>query len=141
MHGGINIKIGLVFGCFDLFHVGHLNALKTAAKYCDMLFIGVFSDRVIQSYKASPIIPEKDRLEIIRYINLDSSCKSHVMLVDYRNPINWLTDYFFVSEQLLSKPLAMLNKKVYRGQIIYLPYTKNISTSWIKTKIRLGGCL
>ncbi len=135
------MKIGLIFGCFDLFHIGHLNALKAAAKYCDMLFIGVFSDRVIQSYKASPIIPEKDRLEIIQHINLGSSCKSHAMLVDYRNPVNWLTDYFFVSQKLANKYfLAMLNKKVYRGQIIYLPYTKNISTSWIKTKIRLGGC-
>jgi glycerol-3-phosphate cytidylyltransferase len=137
------MKSGVIFGCWDLYHVGHLHALQEAAKHCDYLYIGVFSDRVIKEYKGhAPIVPQKERLELMNSIDLSAyKCRALSFLVDYREPIVWrIYDYLFVSEQLRNKELAMIDKNS-DGQVIYVPYTKGISTSHIRSKILDGGCV
>ena len=62
-------KIGYTTGTFDLFHIGHLNILKKSKEMCDFLIVGVSTDEVVQSYKHKvPVIPFKDRVEIIKSI-------------------------------------------------------------------------
>ena len=53
------------WGVFDLIHCGHIRSLKEAKKYGE-LTVGVFSDKVAKSFKRQPIIPEKQRLELIK---------------------------------------------------------------------------
>ena len=57
-------------GVFDLFHRGHLEALKKAKNIDEnvVLIVGVVSDEDAESYKRSPIICYEDRLEIIKSI-------------------------------------------------------------------------
>ncbi len=133
------MKIGIIFGCFDLFHVGHLNVLKQAAIYCDRLIIGVFSDKVVKGYKGVlPVIPEDQRLKIIQHINLGPSCITHVAIIQQRIPHEIPdADYLFVSRKLLGKPLAMIDE-TFKGKVIHLHYTEGISTSAIKDGIRLS---
>lgn len=128
---------GVIWGVWDLFHIGHLNILKKASKGCDILVIGVFSDEVVKSYKgAYPIINQEDRLEIIRNLNLNIPI---VFLAKERKPMNNKDtfpkeapiDIVFVSEKLAGKKLAMVNPKTFKGRIHYLPYTKGISTKEI----------
>ena len=60
-------KVGYTTGVFDMFHIGHLNILKRAKEQCDYLIVGVSTDEVVESYKhKTPIIPFKERIEIIR---------------------------------------------------------------------------
>jgi len=57
---------GYYTGAFDLLHVGHVIALKAAAKQCDQLIVGVSTDEVIKDYKhKEPVIPFEERLEIV----------------------------------------------------------------------------
>jgi glycerol-3-phosphate cytidylyltransferase len=67
-HGGV---IGFTHGAFDLFHYGHLDFLREAAKKCDFLVVGVDSNKNIAKYKSysRPIIDEKRRLEIVNSID------------------------------------------------------------------------
>ena len=59
--------IGYTVGTFDLFHIGHLNMLRSARELCDKLIVGVNSEEYIMSYKNSPpIIPLCERMEIIK---------------------------------------------------------------------------
>jgi glycerol-3-phosphate cytidylyltransferase len=63
------MKIGYTTGVFDLFHIGHLNIIKKAKKYCDYLIVGVTNDKLAYELKnKKPVIPFKERLEIIRSI-------------------------------------------------------------------------
>jgi glycerol-3-phosphate cytidylyltransferase len=61
--------IGYTAGVYDLFHIGHLNILKNAKSLCDKLIVGVSTDKLVNEYKQkTPIIPFKERIEIIRSI-------------------------------------------------------------------------
>lgn len=59
-------------GVFDLFHRGHLEALKSAKNlYNDSyLIVGIVSDKDAESYKRKPIINEVDRVEIIKNLKM-----------------------------------------------------------------------
>ena len=64
-----NKIIGFANGCYDLFHIGHLNLLKKCKEYCDYLVVGVNTDEYIKEYKnKTPIIPLEERIEIIKSI-------------------------------------------------------------------------
>lgn len=64
-------SIGYAVGAFDLFHIGHLNLIKQAREHCDELIIGVVSDDVLERTKgARPVIPEYERLEIVKNLSI-----------------------------------------------------------------------
>ncbi|WP_244931385.1 adenylyltransferase/cytidyltransferase family protein [Nocardioides sp. W7] len=63
--------IGYVPGVYDLFHVGHLNALRQARSRCDVLVAGVVSDEVCEQKKGvRPFVPLAERLEIVDAIGI-----------------------------------------------------------------------
>lgn len=134
-------KIGYTTGVFDLFHVGHLNILKRAKEQCEYLIVGVSTDELVQEYKKKlPVIPYLDRMSIvegIRYVdevipqtNRDKfsaweQLKFNVMFVGD----DWKGDHLF-SEM----------EKKFNGvdvEIVYFPYTKGISSTGLKQKVKL----
>lgn len=59
-------KIGYTTGVYDLFHIGHLNLLKSAKEQCDYLIVGVTTDELCFKRKNKyPIIPESERMAIV----------------------------------------------------------------------------
>ena len=133
-------KIGYVQGTFDLFHRGHLNILKNAKSICDYLIVGVNSDALVKSYKnKDTIYSEEDRLEIIknsRYVDdayithnrdkVEAYERNHydvlIMGDDWKG-----TDFYNKVEKELS---------AYGIDVVYFPYTQNISTTEITNKIK-----
>lgn len=79
-------------GVFDLFHRGHLEALKKCKKLGNKLIIGVISDNDCKKYKRQPIINEIDRREIIESIK-------YVDEVIFPAPLH-LTKQFIVKNQI-----------------------------------------
>jgi rfaE bifunctional protein nucleotidyltransferase chain/domain len=60
-------KIVFTNGCFDIFHLGHLDYLSKAADLGDKLIIGLNSDQSVSEIKGShrPIINETSRIALI----------------------------------------------------------------------------
>ncbi len=60
-------RIGLTSGCYDLYHIYHLEYFVRCRRRCDILVVGVNSDRLVKEEKDEfrPIFPESDRLKII----------------------------------------------------------------------------
>lgn len=75
-------------GCFDLFHVGHLQALEWAAAQGDRLIVGINSDASIRQLKGPtrPIIPQAHRKRILEAIR----CVHAVFVFDEPNASGFL---------------------------------------------------
>ncbi len=135
-------QIGIIWGVWDLFHIGHLNTIEKASRECNILFIGVFSDEATKSYKGQyPIIPEHDRIRILQHLNFNcipfmARKREHMSKTTF--PVASGVDIVFVSERLAGKDLAMVNRDTFRGRIHYLPYTEGISTGKIIDIIQSG---
>jgi len=52
-------------GVFDLFHVGHLNAIEQCSALGDRVIIGVTGDEDASGYKRKPIMSQADRTAIV----------------------------------------------------------------------------
>ncbi|HFV8316220.1 TPA: adenylyltransferase/cytidyltransferase family protein, partial [Escherichia coli] len=119
----------ITFGTFDVFHIGHVNILKRAKEFGDLLIVGVSSDSLNFSKKQRyPIYSQEERIEII------SSLK--------------FVDHVFIEESLDLK-LEYIRKYEanllvmgddWKGrfdwvkdecEVIYLPRTPSISTTEI----------
>ena len=72
-----NKKIAAVCGCFDIFHIGHLEHLISAKNLCDILFVGVnTAESVILNKNKSPVFDDSQRIRIIKAIE----CVDYVFL-------------------------------------------------------------
>ena len=59
-------------GVFDMFHIGHLEAIEQCAALGDRVILGVVSDADAIGYKRPPIIPQAQRVAIVsalRYVD------------------------------------------------------------------------
>lgn len=44
-------KVGLITGCFDVIHAGHVDLFRFAKKHCDVVIVGLDSDETIKINK------------------------------------------------------------------------------------------
>ena len=132
-------KVGYTDGVYDLFHVGHLNMIQTAKKYCDYLIVGVHGDAVVQEYKKRvPIINENDRKRIIESIKgVDKA-----VINRFRDKVKlWELCHFdvvFIGDDWKGTERWNQFEKVLGElgvDVVYVPYTKGISTTEIRRKI------
>lgn len=133
-------KIGYTTGVFDLFHIGHLNILKKAKEQCEYLIVGVSTDEVTYSYKHQfPIIPYEDRKSIIESIKYVDKVvpQENMNKLDAYKKLNF--DVVFHGDDwkgsILYKDYEE-NLKKHGVDIVYFPYTKNISSKELIRKIR-----
>ena len=132
-------KVGYTDGTYDLFHVGHLNIIETAKKYCDYLIVSVHGDEVVKEDKPdSPIIGEEDRRRIVAAIKGVDQAE----ITRFRDKRKlwdlYHFDVLFVGDDW--KGTERYNRfeqelQEVGADIIYLPYTKTISTTKIRERI------
>ena len=131
--------IGYTQGTFDTLHYGHINLIKNAKERCDVLYVGINSDELVENYKnKKAIINENDRLEIIkaiRYVD-DAFVVSTLDKIETFNKIKF--DAIFIGDdwkgnERWKKTEEELSK--FGADVVYLPHTEGISSSIIREKI------
>ncbi|MBT2616200.1 MULTISPECIES: adenylyltransferase/cytidyltransferase family protein [Bacillaceae] len=134
-------KIGYTTGVFDLFHVGHLNILKKAKENCEYLIVGVSTDELVMEYKnKQPVIPHNERMEIVAGIKYVDKVVSQTNRDKFTAWENLQFNRMFVGDDWKGDPLfneVEIKFKQVGVDIIYFPYTKGVSTSIVKEKIKL----
>lgn len=126
------IKIGYLTGTFDLFHIGHLNLLRNAKKYCDRLIVGVHPNGAHKNKEV--FIPLDERVEIlrgIRYVDEVFVCSDED--TDAYSTLHY--DFLFVGSDYKGTERFLRYEQYFAGtgvQIIYLPYTKQTSSTQIR---------
>jgi len=66
--------VGMVNGCFDLLHPGHVELIRQAKERCDVLFVGMNTDKSVKQLKGDgrPFVPEAGRMVMLasnRYVD------------------------------------------------------------------------
>lgn len=132
-------KVGYTDGVYDLFHVGHLNMLENVKNYCDYLIVGVHGDAVVEEYKhRKPVIPEAERARIVSALK----CVDRVVINDTRDKLilwdRYRFDAVFIGDDWKGTERWNGFEQVLGSvgtDVIYIPYTKGISTTELKDRI------
>lgn len=72
-----HIKIVATNGCFDIIHAGHIDMLKEAKSFGDLLIVGLNSDKSVKKLKGDkrPINSEENRKILLQELKcVDSVC-------------------------------------------------------------------
>tara|TARA_B100000579_G_scaffold436284_1_gene461820 strand:- start:2322 stop:3596 length:1275 start_codon:yes stop_codon:yes gene_type:complete len=124
----------------DVLHEGHINILKIANKYGDVI-VGLLTDEAIASYKNIPYLDYKRRKVIIQNIKFVKKVVPQNTF-DYVPNLNLLKPEYVihgddwktgVQKKIRKRVIKTLKK--WSGKIIEPEYTKNISSTIIKKKI------
>lgn len=133
----------LTCGTFDLFHYGHVNLLREARAEGDKLIVGLNSDAFVTQYKGEkPIMDYYERRAVLlacEYVDevIENDSESIRPLVQLILPTkivvgsDWRDkDYFkqtcLSADYLDAKDISL----------VYVPYTKGISTTEIKKRCK-----
>lgn len=127
----------LVGGCFDLFHIGHLNFIKSAKTQNSLLIVLLESDETVKRLKGPnrPIHTQPERAKIL----------SHIDLIDYiiTLPANLKDrDYFSIIKTIqpdiiaVTKHDPIIEKKQMQAaavsaELVVIPKSQDASTSKI----------
>ena len=124
----------------DILHEGHINILKTAKSYGDVI-VGLLTDEAIGSYKNIPYLNFKQRkvvLENMKFVKKVIPQKT----LDYVDNLNLIKpDYVVHGDdwktgiQKKTRDRVIKALKKWSGKLIEPKYTKNISSTLIKNKI------
>ncbi len=131
--------VGYTNGYYDMFHIGHLNLLQRASKMCDRLIVGVISDEECRRKKGvTPVIPLEQRLRIVSNIYRVGLA---VPVYDDNKLIEWERykyNILFVGSDHKDTATWQAWEQALRQKrvnVIYLPYTKETSSTLIKERI------
>ena len=122
----------------DLFHYGHANFLKQAKKHGSYLIVGIHSDKVVESYKRSPIMTMEERLDTVsscRYV--DEVVANAPLIIDQK----WLDTHqidLVVHGDDFSEEMEQLcyRTPIDLGIFRLVSYTSEISTTEIIRRIK-----
>ena len=128
-------KRGYTTGVYDMFHIGHLNLLKNASSMCEHLIVGVTTDELVSYKNAEAIIPQVERMEIVKNIKGVSEVVSQDSMDKMEAWKKLKFDVMFVGSDWKGTPQWNKFEEDFSKvgvDIVYFPYTKGTSS----TKLR-----
>jgi glycerol-3-phosphate cytidylyltransferase len=127
-------KTIITYGTFDLFHIGHLKLLKSLNNLGDRLIVGISTDEFNEQKGKKTLIPFSQRSEIvesIRYVDKVIPENNWDQKIEDIEAYN--VDIFSIGDDWKGKFDFL---KLY-CDVIYLPRTKNISSTKIKESLKI----
>ncbi len=135
---GLGKKIGFTNGCFDLLHPGHIALLESSKTHCDILVVGLNSDRSVAKLKgrARPIQDQLSRKTILTALK----AVSLVIIFDEDTPerlIEKLKPDIIVKggdyniEDIIGADFV----RSYGGEVLTIPYLDGNSSTNIIDKV------
>ncbi|MDA9961172.1 phosphoenolpyruvate mutase [Candidatus Pelagibacter sp.] len=124
----------------DILHAGHINILKIANQYGEVI-VGLLTDEAIASYKKIPYLDFEKRKVVVENIRYVSKVIPQYTL-DYVQNLNLIKPNFVVhgddwkkGVQKETRERVVKTLKKWSGKLIEPKYTKNISSTKIKNQI------
>jgi len=127
--------------CADILHHGHINIIKEASKM-GIVTVGLLTDKAIASYKRIPILSYKERKKIVENVKGVEEVIPQETLSYKSNLLSLKPDYVVHGDDWKKGPQEDIRKEVietltkWSGELIEVPYTKNVSSTSIQDKIK-----
>lgn len=126
--------------CTDVIHEGHLNIIREASKYGEVV-VGILSDAAMIRYNKFPIISFEERMNLVKEIEGVSNVviQNAVMYDEIIQKLH--PDVVVHGDNWLSGPMRAIRNNVsklleiYGGRIIDVPYTYNEKVKNIDARI------
>jgi D-beta-D-heptose 7-phosphate kinase/D-beta-D-heptose 1-phosphate adenosyltransferase len=82
-------KVVFTNGCFDILHRGHIECLRKAKSFGEVLMVGLNSDSSVRKIKGEkrPILQQADRAEILASLEM----VDYVVIFKEETPLNLIT--------------------------------------------------
>lgn len=125
----------------DILHPGHINILKIAAEYGEVM-VGLFTDEAIASYKRVPYMNYEQRKIVVENIKGVSQVVPQTSRDYEENLRRYRPDYMVHGTDWREGPLADVRQKAisilaeWGGEIVEPEYTQGVSSTLIQKKIR-----
>ncbi len=133
-------KIVYVAMSADIIHPGHINIIKKANEYGEVI-VGLLTDKAIASYKRVPYMNYEQRLEVINNLKGVSKVIKQDTLDYIYNLKEVKPDFVVHGDDWKEGVQAKVREKVIKeletwgGELIEVPYTKGISSSKLINKV------
>ena len=130
--------------CADLIHNGHVNILEKAREYGDIT-VGLLTDEAIISYKRIPHLNYEQRKKIVENIKGVKLVIPQETLSYSSNIMKIKPDYVVHGDdwkkgiQKKARDEVVNLLKSWGGKVIDVPYTENISSTFLHSKIKRNG--
>jgi glycerol-3-phosphate cytidylyltransferase len=130
-------------GTFDIPHIGHFTFLKRCKEIADFVVVALNTDEFCSQYKRKPIMTYEERKATLKSIPYVDSVIKNTGGYDSKPAIlNVMPDYIVHGDDWTGakylKQLAIDRTflKKHKIKLLYVPYTKGISTSEIIKRIK-----
>jgi len=135
-------KVLYTGGTFDLFHYGHVNFLKKCHSICNNVVVALNTDEFIYQYKSKSILTYAEREASLLECKYVSKVVPNVFGQDSKPTIlsvnpdiiavgdDWCHKDYYSQMDFTQEWLDNHNVT-----LVYIPYTKGISTTEIKARI------
>jgi glycerol-3-phosphate cytidylyltransferase len=137
------VRVGYAPGVYDLFHIGHLNILRTSKMHCDYLIAGVLTDDKAARIKGiTPMVPEAERIEIVRHISFvnDAVFEDAPTKLEMQERLGFTLIFKGDDWKGTKKGDALEREFATVGvEVVYLPYTMHTSSTELRRAIRSLG--
>lgn len=131
------MKRVITYGTFDLLHYGHINLLKRAKALGDYLIVALSTNEFNRLEKIKNVILIMKKKIAIRGYQICGSCHTRRKLGSKISDIQkYHADVFVIGDDWQGKFDYLSDLGI---EVVYLPRTKEISTSKIKNDLNQGN--
>lgn len=135
---GAGKRVGYTSGVFDLLHPGHVQYLESARLECDVLVVGVNSDRSVRENKGElrPICSEGDRARVIAGLQSVDFVfvfdeKNNNKNIEVLRPDVYLKAGDYDRKKLSSASIV----EAYGGRVVLVPFADGHGTTGVIERI------
>lgn len=139
----MSAKMKKVYACFctDVIHEGHLNILKEAAKYGEVI-VGVLADEAMVRFNRFPTVPLEQRIRLVEETGLADRVivQREIMYDGIFETLR--PDYVIHGDNWRNAPEKLIRENVlsnlerYGGELIEVPYTDNAEVRKIDDRMK-----